>query len=307
MANVLGQASGKDWSIYHSDCVDFLENLPENSLHFSIFSPPFASLYVYSDSERDMGNATGMGDFIKHYDFFARNLIRAIKPGRLVAVHCMNLPTSKVMDGYIGLKDLRGHLVRTFEDNGFYWHSEIVIWKDPVTQMQRTKAIGLLHKQLTKDSTISRQGLPDYVVVFRKPGANEDPVAGKLTEYHGDGHGVDESDSIGIWQRYASPVWMDINPSDTLQYRSARDNNDERHICPLQLDVIRRCLQLWTNPGDVVYDPFTGIGSTGHVCLEMGRKFIGTELKKSYFDCAVNNLTKSEAEKGGQFVLELGV
>jgi DNA modification methylase len=207
------------------------------------------------------------------------DLLRVTIPGRLLSFHCMDLPTSKQRDGFIGISDFRGELVRMFIDAGWILHSQVVIWKDPVTAMQRTKALGLLHKQLKKDSCMSRQGIPDYLVTMRKPGDNPERVS----------H-TNESFPVEMWQRYASPVWFDINPSDTLQYRSAREHEDERHICPLQLEVIRRAMKLWTNPGDRVLSPFAGIGSEGHVALEMGRRFVGAELKKSYYEQACRNL-----------------
>lgn len=291
---VLDQAQGQDWILYHGDSVEVVQGIPDNSVHFSVFSPPFASLYTYSNSDRDMGNCKGDQDFADHFQYLISQLYRVLMPGRLIAFHCMNLPTSKARDGYIGIKDFRGQLIRSFEAEGFIYHSEVTIWKDPVMAMQRTKAIGLLHKQLKKDSALSRQGIPDYLVVVRKPGDNPEPVAGRLSGYAGDlpphPSGDREKDSINVWQRYASPVWMDINPNDTLQFQSARDNNDERHICPLQLQVIERAVQLWTNPGDTVLDPFNGIGSSGHVALRLNRRYVGVELKESYYRAAVNNL-----------------
>ena len=292
------EAHGQAWQAYQGDCVEGVKQLADNSVHYSIFSPPFASLYTYSNSDRDMGNCKTDEEFDKHFAFLIKELHRVLMPGRLVSFHCMNLPRSKQRDGVIGVRDFRGDLIRAFEAEGFVFHSEVCIWKDPVTAMQRTKAIGLLHKQVVKDSAMSRQGIPDYLVTMRKRGDNPEPVSGKLTSFAGeDGPRLMDDDtrnSINIWQRYASPVWMDINPSDTLQFRNARDNDDERHICPLQLDVIRRGIQLWSNPGDIVLSPFMGIGSEGHVALEMGRAFIGFELKPSYYDCAVKNLIKSE-------------
>lgn len=292
------EAHGQAWQAYQGDCVEGVKQLDANSVHYSIFSPPFASLYTYSNSDRDMGNCKTGDEFASHFSFLVKELHRVIMPGRLVSFHCMNLPSSKQRDGVIGLKDFRGEMIRLFEAEGFVFHSEVCIWKDPVTAMQRTKAIGLLHKQVVKDSAMSRQGIPDYLVTMRKRGENPEPVAGKLASFAGeDGPRLMDDDtrnSINIWQRYASPVWMDINPSDTLQFRNARDNDDERHICPLQLDVIRRGIQLWSNPGDVVLSPFMGIGSEGHVALEMGRAFIGFELKPSYYDCAVKNLIEAE-------------
>ena len=311
MAKVIDQSINKEWALYHGDSCQVIKGIPDNSLHYSIFSPPFASLYTYSASPLDMGNCRGIAQFSDHFRFLATELHRVIMPGRLVSMHCMNLPSSKTRDGFIGIKDFRGDLIRLMEGAGFVYHSEVCIWKDPVVAMQRTKAIGLLHKQIVKDSAMSRQGIPDYVVTFRKLGQNSEPVVGKFDEFVGEDAPIQTGDetrtSIDIWQRYASPVWMDINPSDTLQYRSARDNNDERHVCPLQLGVIRRCLQLWTNPGDVVLDPFNGIGSSGYVALEMGRKYIGIELKESYYKAALNNLTNVSENRQQSLFEVMGV
>lgn len=293
------------WALYNGDCIEVVSALPSDSVHYSIFSPPFASLYTYSDSPHDMGNVKDGAEFAEHFGFLIPELFRVTKPGRLLSFHCMNLPTSKARDGIIGLRDFRGELIRAFSDAGWVYHSEVCIWKDPVTAMQRTKAIGLLHKQLVKDSAMSRQGIADYLVTMRKPGDNPEPVAGPLTDYVGDDTSLFDTrgkwrrdqfrDSINIWQRYASPVWMDINPSRTLQYRSAREHNDERHICPLQLDVIERALALWTNPGDIVLSPFAGIGSEGYAAIQTGRRFVGVELKQSYFKQALANLKAAES------------
>lgn len=297
-AKCLNQEHGTDWTVYNGDCVEVVKGIPDDSVGFSVFSPPFASLYVYSNSERDMGNSSDYAEFWEHFGYLVDELYRVIKPGRLVSVHCMNLPTTKQWHGYIGLQDFRGDIIRRYQESGFIYHSEVCIWKDPVTAMQRTKAIGLLHKQIKKDSCMSRQGIPDYVCTFRKPGENPDPVAGEFDHFAGDQKQFKNTGnlSIDIWQRYASPVWMDINPSNTLQFRSARDEKDERHICPLQLDVIERCLQLWSNPGDIVLSPFAGIGSEGYVSIKHERKFIGIELKESYFKTAVSNLRAAEVE-----------
>lgn len=271
--------SGDAFVAHHGDCVDVLASLPADSIRFSVYSPPFSSLYTYSNSERDMGNCIRDEDFFTHYRFMLSELYRVLLPGRLVAFHCMNLPASKVRDGFIGIKDFRGDLIRLHEEAGFIYHSEVCIWKDPVTAMQRTKALGLLHKQLKKDACLSRQGIADYLVAMRKPGDNPERVTN-----------TNETFPVQVWQNYASPVWMDINPSDTLQYRSAREHDDERHICPLQLEVIRRAVKLWTNEGDTVLSPFMGIGSEGYVALEQGRRFVGIELKESYWKQAVANL-----------------
>lgn len=300
--HVLRETSGEGWLAYLGDCVESIQHVEEASVHYSIFSPPFASLYTYSNSDRDMGNCKTSEEFSQHFAFLIKELARVLIPGRLVSFHCMNLPRSKQRDGVIGVWDFRGDLIRAFQAEGFVFHSEVCIWKDPVTAMQRTKAIGLLHKQIVKDSTMSRQGIPDYLVTMRKPGINDEPVSGKLEHFYGTDAPVMGADStrnsINIWQRYASPVWMDINPSDTLQFRTARENDDERHICPLQLDVIRRGVQLWSNPGDLVLSPFMGIGSEGHVSVELGRRFVGFELKPAYYDVAVKNLTHAASIAG---------
>lgn len=299
-------AEGANWTAHLGDNVETVKTIEENSVHYMMYSPPFSSLYTYSASERDMGNCRTHAEFFEHFRFLAPELFRILKPGRLMSFHCMNLPTSKERDGVIGITDFRGQLIKLFSEYGFIFHSEVCIWKDPVTAMQRTKAIGLLHKQVKKDSCMSRQGIPDYLVTMRKPGVNEERVEGRFEEYIGeDGTGPTcddpERTSIEIWQRYASPVWADINPSDTLQKSSARENEDERHICPLQLQVIARGIELWTNPGDVVFDPFSGIGSTGYQAVKMGRKFIGCELKESYFKQTVANLKAAEITQENLF------
>jgi DNA modification methylase len=276
--NVLNQEITERFALYNADCVDVARALPDNSVDFSVYSPPFESLYVFSSSERDMGNSASSDDFWRHYRYLIAEMYRAMKPGRLVAIHCMNLPTQKARDGFIGIKDFRGEIIRAHQGAGFIYHSEVCIWKDPVVAMQRTKALGLLYKQLKKDSAMSRQGIADYLVVMRKPGENPDPVTHAEADFH-----------VDKWQQYASPVWMDVKQSRTLQYMSARESDDERHISPLQLDVIERAIELWTNPGDMVFTPFLGIGSEAYVALQMGRRACGSELKRSYFDLAVRN------------------
>ncbi len=285
---------GERYEIRLGDCVEESRKLESDSIHYSIFSPPFASLYTYTNSERDMGNSKDHGEFFQHLQFLIKELYRITIPGRLVSFHCMNLPTSKARNGYIGLVDFRGELIRNFLSEGFIYHSEVCIWKDPVTAMQRTKALGLLHKQIKKDSCMSRQGIPDYLVTMRKPGENPERV-----------NHTNETFPVGVWQQYASPIWMDINPSDTLQFRSARDHKDERHICPLQLEVIERAINLWTNPNDVVFSPFAGIGSEGHVALLKGRKFLGIELKESYWKQAHANLALAEKENQSDLLIKV--
>lgn len=283
---VLHQTTTDDFAVYHADCIDVVRGLADESIHYTVFSPPFASLYTYSNSDRDMGNVKDGAEFAKHFAFLVPELLRVTKPGRLLSMHCMNLPTSKARDGIIGLTDFRGELIRAFVAAGWVYHSEVCIWKDPVTAMQRTKALGLLHKQIKKDSCMSRQGIADYLVTMRKPGDNPERVT----------H-TNETFPVEKWQRYASPVWMDIDPSNTLTYREARENDDERHVCPLQLEVIERALELWTNPGDTVLSPFTGIGSEGYVALQKGRRFVGAELKESYYKQAVKNLRAARKQQ----------
>lgn len=342
MTDVLNQHTSDRFSVYQGDCVETLRGVPDSSVDYSVFSPPFASLYTYSNSERDMGNCSDYDSFTEHYQFLIKEQMRTLKPGRLLSFHCMNLPLSKQHDGVIGIRDFRGDLIRmhlpdavelyaalrrlseraaqaeAMEDwkrasklgdaaniiqdelrsypggAGFIYHSEVVIWKDPVTAMQRTKALGLLYKQLKKDSCMSRQGIPDYLVTMRRPGVNPDPVTKDPIEF-----------PVGLWQNYASPVWFDINPSKTLQYRSAREHEDERHICPLQLEVIERAIMLWTNPDDVVLDPFGGIGSTGWEALRLGRRFIGMELKLSYYRQMVKNLLNAQQLVGAPNLFDL--
>lgn len=287
MTAVLNQVHGKSFSAYHADCVEFVVGLPEASVGFSLYSPPFSHLFIYSDSERDMGNVRSDNEFFEQYGYLVGHLRRVTKPGRLTAVHCTDMPRTKSMHGSVGLYDMPGDIIRCHERAGWTFHSRITVWKDPVVEMTRTKALGLLYKQLCKDSTRSRQGLPDQVLVFRNTPADEkdaDPVGQDKTEF-----------PVEQWQRWASPVWMDIQQTNVLNVRAARSAEDEKHLCPLQLDLIERAIRLWSNPGDVVLSPFMGIGSEGHGALRAGRKFIGTELKDAYFRQAVRNLQDAEA------------
>ena len=292
-ANEMSQGNG--WAIYNGDCCEVIPALPDESIGFSVFSPPFASLYVYSDIVNDMGNCESDEQFFEQFSYLVKELFRVTKTGRLCSVHCMNMPSTIQHNGYIGLRDFRGDIIRCFQANGWIYHSEVCIWKDPVTAMQRTKALGLLHKQVCKDSAMRRQGIPDYVCTFRKPGKNADPIAGEFDHFVGTDFESTGNFSIDTWQRYASPVWMDIDQSNTLNGRAGRDDKDTRHICPLQLDVIHRCLQLWSKEGDTVLSPFLGVGSEGFEAIKMKRKFIGVELKESYFAEAVKNLRRAEA------------
>lgn len=296
------QVVTNDYAIYQGDACELIRAVPGDSIHFGVHSPPFEGLYKFSNFDRDISNNEGDG-FWAHYGFLIQELLRVTMPGRLHAVHVMQLPTSKIRHGHIGMRDFRGEVVRAYEDAGWIFHSEVCIWKDPVVAQQRTKSLRLLHKQIVKDSAMSGQGLADYILTFRKPGENPEPVAGGFSRYVGSEREPDRSKytsqmdgrnwySIEVWQRYASPVWMDINQTRTLQYRGGRDEKDEAHISPLQLDVIERCIDLWSNPGDVVLTPFLGIGSEVYSAVEMGRKGIGFELKPSYFAQAKRNIAR---------------
>nr|DAU48731.1 MAG TPA: Helicase of the snf2 rad54 family [Caudoviricetes sp.] len=271
----------------HGDCVEEVAKLPTDSIDFSIFSPPFAELYVYSDDIRDMGNCQDYEEFFVHFQFLVKELARVVKSGRLIAIHCMDLPAMKGKDGYIGLKDFSGMIIQSFQKEGFIYHDRITIWKSPVVEMTRTKSIGLLHKTIKKDSSMSRTGIPDYILVFRNAGDNLVPITHQDTDEKQENYLP-----VSLWQKYAEPVWYDINYSDTLQYTSARDEKDEKHICPLQLETIRRCLHLWSNEGETVLSPFGGIGSEGHESLRLKRNFIGVELKPSYFHQMQRNLQR---------------
>lgn len=313
MINAIDQVVRDDYAIYHGDACELIRGVPDNSVHFGIHSPPFEGLYKFTNSDRDVSNNEG-AQFWQHYFFLINELHRVTMPGRLHSVHVMQLPATKTREGFIGMRDFRGDVVRAYEAAGWLLHSEVCIWKDPVVAQQRTKSIRLLHKQLCKDSNLSGQAMADYVVTFRKPGDNEVAIAGELDQYAGDAVDVSretyEKDaariraegrepwpykqwvSIMTWQRYASPVWTDIRQSRTLQYRSARDEKDELHISPLQLDVIERCVDLWSNLGETVLTPFMGIGSEVYVAVQAGRRGVGFELKASYWKQAVANMER---------------
>lgn len=290
---VLDQKSGENWVLYNGDSCEILAGIPTASIHYSITSIPFASLYTYSNSERDLGNSRNYGEFAEHYQYLGKEWCRVMMPGRLVSIHCMNLPAMKERDGFIGVKDFRGDVIRWMQACGFIFHSEVCIWKNPVVEMQRTKALGLLHKQIRKDSAMSRMGIPDYIVTFRKPGMNPEPL-----EHTHENYSVDHWQQVAspVWDEYPAPVWWDINQSATLQRKSARTEKDEKHICPLQLPVIERCVELWSKEHEIVLDPFDGIGSTGYQALKMGRRHVGIELKESYFKQAALNLEAAERE-----------
>ena len=318
---------GAGWAIHNSDCIEGMYAMPGESIDCAVFSPPFGDLFVYSDSERDLGNAGSGAEFVNQYKFFAEALARVMKPGRIACVHCTDLPTRKGKHGYIGLQDFSGDLIKAHTDAGMIYHGRTTIWKDPVVEMQRTKALGLLYKQIRKDSSMNRVGMPDYMLFFRAPGDNPDriehaapgdtaaamAIAKKwLIEMHRHGlASATPSDDVLTemlrhvefdvyeWQRLASPVWMNIQQGNVLNRMKAA--GDERHVCPLQLDVIENCLRLYSKPGDVVMDPFNGIGSTGYQAVKMGRRYLGFELKPEYADQAGKNLKDAELMAGDLF------
>ncbi len=284
---------GDNWAVYVADCIEIMNGMPEGIVDLAVFSPPFSDLFVYSDSERDMGNCGSHTEFMEHYAYFSRALYRVLKPGRVVCVHCSDLPARKSKDGFIGLHDFGVDLIRAHQDAGWVYHARCTIWKDPVIEMQRTKALGLLYKQLKKDSSRSRVGMPDYMLFFRKDEPNPDPIT----------HDPEDL-PVSMWQELASPVWMRVNQTNVLNGRQARGDQDERHICPLQVDTIERCITLYSNPGDVVLDPFNGIGSTGYQAVKMGRKYVGIELKPEYAKQAAKFLEQAEGSAASLFDLE---
>ena len=292
------QVINDEFAYYCGDCVEVSMGIPDNKADIIIYSPPFFELYVYSDDPKDMNNSANYTQFKQHYAFLLKELKRILKPGRICAVHCMDLPIQKGKEGYIGLRDFSGDLIKMHQDAGFIYHSRVTIWKNPVTEMQRTKALGLLHKTIKKDSCMSRVGIPDYVLFFRNEGENEVPITHQDTDFN-----KPDYLPVDLWQKYASPVWMDVDYSRTLQYRSGRDNNDEKHITPLQLDTIERILHLYSNEGEVVFSPFAGIGSEGFQAIQMKRKTMLIELKDSYFNLGVKNLKSLVEEKNSVLTL----
>lgn len=283
----LGEAHGKNFSAYWGDCVDVVRQLPDECIGLSVYSPPFSNLFLYSDSVADMGNSADDEEFIQHYGYLLRELRRVTMLGRLSAVHCSDLPLQKWKDGVIGIKDLSGQIIRAHEGAGWTLHSRVTIWKSPVVEMTRTKALGLLYKQLQKDSSRSRTGMPDYLLVFRRDGVNAVPIEQSRHSF-----------PLDQWQEWASPVWMSVDQTRVLNVAGARDPQDERHLCPLQLDVIERAVTLWSNPHETVLSPFMGIGSEGVASMSLDRRFVGVELKESYFKQAVRNLTATDAQEG---------
>ena len=280
----LNSEAGKSWQALHGDCVDVLAQMPAESVGLSIYSPPFGSLFVYSESAADMGNSTD-AEFAEHYSYLVREKFRVTKPGRLTAVHCSDLPMTKWRDGVIGIKDFSGQIIKAHEEAGWILHGRRTIWKCPVVEMTRTKHVGLLYKQLQKDSSKSRGGMPDYLLTFIRPGTNAEPISHTPHDF-----------PLDQWQEWASPVWMTVDQSNVLNVQQARDHRDERHLCPLQLDVIERAVIMWSNAGDVVLSPFMGIGSEGVTTLKLKRKFIGVELKESYWRQACRYLDAEDRQ-----------
>ncbi len=315
MTKTIQQDGGKTWQMYNGDCCEVLKGLPDNSIDYCIHSPPFSNLYIYSDSENDMGNCANDAEFFQHYAFCIKELYRLLVPGRCVSVHCKDLPKYANTHGTTGLIDFPGMCIQEFEGAGFAYHSRVTIWKCPVTERERTNNNGLLHKTVRRDTSQVRQGMADYLLTFRKPAndglMSEKPVAREkgFARYIGNDRNLtnanhpskfarkggrpdesEENQSIQVWRRYAEPVWWDIDQTDVLNFKLAREENDERHICPLQLGLIARSVDIWSLPGDVVLSPFAGIGSEGYESMKIGRKFIGVELKKTYYEFACKNL-----------------
>jgi DNA modification methylase len=305
---VINQTLTKNYALYNGDCVEVMKSLSAATMDMALFSPPFADLYCYSDSPMDLGNCKNYDEFMVHFGFVVEQLARIIKPGRNCVVHCMDIPAMKERDGYIGLKDFSGDIIRLFQKFGFVYHSRHLIWKDPLIEATRTKALGLMHKQLQKDSIKSRAGLPDYLLAFRNAGENKTPIEHPdgLTTYCGSDDPAKGMSGIkkshNIWRAYASPVWMDIRQTKTLNARLAREADDEKHLCPLQLDTIERACVLWSNPGEVVFTPFMGVGSEVYGAVLIGRKAVGVELKVTYYNQAVRNLAGVEAAKDQELI-----
>jgi DNA modification methylase len=292
--------AGENWEMHLGDCVDITKQMPDESVGLSVFSPPFSNLYIYSDSIRDMGNTANDSEFMASFEFLIAELYRVTISGRICAVHCKDLPRYKGTHGAAGLWDFPGSIIAAFERHGWQYHSRVTIWKDPVIEMQRTKNHGLLYKQLRKDSSASRQGMADYVIAFRKwPDDNTQEFPNPVTHTH-------EDFPLDQWQQWASPVWMDIRQTNVLNVQQARAEHDEKHICPLQLDVIERCVMLWSNKGDAVYSPFAGIGSEPYMAVRLGRRGLGCELKREYFDIAVRNLKRADSESGQDLLPGVG-
>lgn len=323
---VIQQAGGQNWTLGLGDCCEVVRDIPDETVGLTVFSPPFSSLYIYSESERDMGNCADDDEFFAHFSVLIPELHRVTISGRLCVIHCKDLPTYRNSDGAAGLRDFPGRCISAMEAGGWTFHSRVTVWKCPVTERERTNNNGLLHKTVMRDSSQIRMGMADYVLAFRKtPEGAENlslqPIVRpegfrewkgtpaldpRISDYHPSKYaraGRNGSPSVELWRRYAEPVWWDIDQTDVLNYEIARADKDEKHICPLQLGLIRRCVYLWSNPGDVVLSPFAGIGSEGYVALEEGRRFIGIELKREYFEWACKNLEYADTHARAQMGL----
>ena len=317
------QENTENYSIYNGDCVEVMKSLPSNSIDLSVYSPPFSDLFTYSDHIADMGNTANYDEFFKQYKYAIKELFRITRDKRLTVIHCKDLPLFKWKDGFVGMQDFSGDIIKAYQEEGWIYHSRVTIWKDPVVEMQRTKAQKLLYKELCKDSTTSAQAAADYLIIMRKPILDESNIvpvqsgeSERFYDYVGSsmyapaqqeinkGRTQEEKErlySISVWQRYASPVWFDINQSNCLNVRRAKDEKDEKHMCPLQLDVIERAIELWSNPNEIVFTPFMGIGSEVYSAIKMGRKGVGVELKSSYYDVAVENIKSAVKNKASLF------
>jgi len=308
MIRCLNSDQGNAWAMYQGDCVEVVGQLPPASVDLSIYSPPFSDLFVYSASERDMGNCASDEEFAQHYGYLLDAMFKALRPGRMCCVHISDLPARKSREGFIGLRDLSGDVIRAHTAAGFHYVSRITIWKDPVTEMQRTKSHGLLYKNIREDSSRNRVGMPDYVLVFRRPATTKAEEAAMVKVSH-----TPEQFPLNQWQQWASPiwrtngdtgfsmtplpVWWNVDQSRTLNARKARADHDEKHMCPLQLDVIERLCGLYSNPGEVVLSPFGGVGSEGVGVLTLDRRYVGVELKREYWTAAVANLRHVEDDR----------
>ena len=275
-------AEGPAWRLLLGDSCERMAEIPSDSVGLSVYSPPFASLFTYSPSPRDLGNSTSRGEFLEHYGYIIRENLRVTMPGRICAVHVQQLTTTKATNGIIGLTDFRGDVIRAYVDNGWIFHGEVTVDKDPQAQAIRTKAQALMFVTKNRDSSMTRPALADYLLLFRKPGDNLTAIKNDVSNEE--------------WIEWARPVWLDIRETNTLNARVARDDADEKHICPLQLDFIARVIRLWSNVGDTVLTPFAGIGSEVHEAVRLGRRGLGIELKPSYWRTAVDNLSRLDAE-----------
>lgn len=318
---VINQEFGQNWALYHGDSAIVTKGIPDNSIGLTIKSPPFPGMYTYTNSPHDMGNVQSIDEMIEQYEFLQREILRATMPGRNNFMHITQGVAQLNRDGYVGMKDFRGKIIDMMTRIGWHYYGEITIDKDPQLKAMRTKDHGLMFKSLASDAAKMHAAMPDLLLQFRKPGENSEPIQAGISEkYQTDGWV-----SSNEWINWARPVWYSadyqpgtwrphdtgescpsgIRETDVLNVRQARETNDERHLCPLQLGVIERVIKIWSNPGDIVFSPFAGIGSEGYQALKFDRKFIGIELKESYFKSAIENLRSAETEAGTMTLFDL--